>query len=338
MVECPDSVFRDGSLELVGEGRKIADKLGGSVVAVVLGECADQLAAQLARYGAGCILSINHPALAEGATDIQAEVLAVTVHERSPVIVLAVESPRGGDIARRLAARLGTGLVTACDHIDLVDGRLLATKPVYGNKALASFTCPAGRPQMATLSADAIDLPGADESAAAAVEQLHPDVELSSSGAWAIDFVPGDPLCVALTEAEIVVAGGMGMGTASNFRLVEDLADAIGGSVGASRRAIDEEWVDLDRQVGLTGKTVRPRLYIACGISGAIQHTMGMKDARAIVAINTDRTAPIFKIADVGVVGDVLDVLPALTAHLREVVAASSGSGAGEVIDALSHP
>ncbi|MEE8353020.1 MAG: electron transfer flavoprotein subunit alpha/FixB family protein [Dehalococcoidales bacterium] len=338
LVESPGGAFQDGSLELVGEGRKLADKLGGLSVAVVLGECADQTAAQLARHGAGRVLSISHPALAEDTVDTQAQLLAVTIRQRSPAIVLAVESPRGGDLARRLAARLGTGLVTACDRIDFEDGLLLATKPVYGNQASASFTCPADRPQMATLSADAIDLRTADESATATVEEFRPDIEVAPSGTRTLDLLPGDPRHVALTEAEIVVAGGMGMGTADNFKLVEALAEAIGGSVGASRRAVDEEWVTLDRQVGLTGKTVRPKLYIACGISGAIQHTMGMKDARAIVAINTDRTAPIFKIADVGVVGDVLDVLPALTTRLREAVAESAGSGAVEVFDALSHP
>jgi len=138
-----------------------------------------------------------------------------------------------------------------------------------------------------------------------------------------------------LTEADVVIAGGRGLGSQENFKLVHELADVLGGSVGATRMAVDDEWINRERQVGLTGKTVRPKLFIACGISGAIQHTMGMKDSRVIIAINTDRNAPIFKIADVGVVGDVLEVMPALTAQLREVIQQNPRPGVDEVLDAV---
>jgi electron transfer flavoprotein alpha subunit len=190
---------------------------------------------------------------------------------------------------------------------------------------------------MATINPDAVEVRPPDPAATAGMATLPVGADLPEPKTRVVDFIKGDPRSVPLTEAGIVVAGGKGLGCGENFKLVADLADAIGGSVAASRPAVDEEWVGRERQVGLTGKTVRPRLYIACGISGAIQHTMGMKDAATIVAINIDRNAPIFKLADVCVVGDVLEVLPALTARLRQVLANGPGKpDPGQVLDAVS--
>jgi len=322
LVEQQDEKLCDGCLEVVGEGAKIADKLNDKLTAVIAGGIATEQAQILARYGVGHIVSIRHPALSPYSVEIHAQVLAEVIKEHSPEVILAVDSVNGNDLSCRVAARLGTGLVTACDRIDVNnEGLLVQTKPVYGGKASATFVCPSARPQMATVNPDAIELRTPDTEAAAEVISLEVRLETEKSQTRSVDFIPGDPGAIDLTEAEIVIAGGKGLGSGSDFKLVDELAKAIGGTVGATRRAVDEEWITSDKQIGLTGKTVRPKLFIACGISGAIQHTMGMKDSGMIVAINTDRNAPIFKIADVGVVGDILEVLPSLTTQIREVLA-----------------
>jgi len=337
LVEYKNEKLQDGSLELVGEGRTLAEKMSQELAAVILGEVPGEQIGLLARHGAARILSIQHTALGDDSVETHTQVLSAAIEQYSPDVVLSVHSVDGADLAGRLAARLGTGLVTGCDRVDVSEeGLLAATRPVYGNKASATYVCRTGKPQMATVNPDAVDLKIPDPTATAEVVNLPVDIEPESSRTQVVDFLPGDPRSMAVTEADIVVAGGMGLGSRANFKLVEELADVIGGSVAATRPAVDEEWLPLEKQVGLTGKTVRPKLYIACGISGAIQHTMGMKDAGAIVAINKDRDAPIFKMADVSVVGDVLEVLPALTVRLREVLAERPKPGAGEVLDALS--
>ncbi len=339
LVEYRDDKLEDGSLELVGHGREVAGKTGQELAAVIFGEIPGELVTQLARYGASRVLCIKHLAAPERSVEIDTQLLSAAIEQHSPDMVLSLESITGADIARRLAARLGTGLVTACDRLDVGEDNLLAAvKPIYGSKASATIICPTSRPQMATVNPDAIDLKTPDDTASAEVVVLPVDIDLEDPGTKAVDLLRGDPRLVALVEAEIVVAGGIGLGSRENWKLVEELADAIGGSVAATRRAVDDEWITSDRQVGLTGKTVRPKLYIACGISGAIQHTMGMKDAKAIIAINTDREAPIFKMADVGVVGDVLKVLPVLTAKLREALKDKPEPGADAVFEALSNP
>ena len=339
LVEHRDGKLEDGALELVGHGREVAVKMGQALVAVVFGDIDTDLATQLARHGASSVLSLQHPGVAERSAEIDTQLAAVAVRQHSPGVLLLLESIAGADLARRLAARLGAGLVTSCDRLDIAeDGLLAATKSIYGGKASAVFVCPTTRPQMATLNPDAIDLRTRDDAATAEVVPLPLAVDLQEPKTRATGFLQGDPRLVALTEADIVVAGGMGLGSQKNWKLVEDLADAVGGSVAATRRVVDEGWVTSERQVGQTGKTVRPKLYIACGISGAIQHTMGMKDAAAIIAINTDRQAPIFKVADVGVIGDVVRVLPVLTAKLREALKGQPGPGADRVFDALSNP
>ncbi len=322
LVERQDEKLRGGCLEVVGEGRKIADKLNDELTAVIPGSIPGEQVELLAQYGAGRILSIEHPALAPYSVEIHAQILTEVIKEHSPDVVLAVDSINGTDLTCRVAARLGTGLVTSCDRVDVnSEGLLVQTKPVYGGKASATFVCPSARPQMATLNPDSVEMKTADTEATAEVTTLKVSLEPEEPQIQSVEFIPGDPRAIDLTEAEIVVAGGKGLGSGSDFKLVHELAEVIGGTVGATRRAVDEEWIGSEKQIGLTGKTVRPKLFIACGISGAIQHTMGMKDSGIIVAINTDGNAPIFKIADVGVVGDVLEMIPSLTDQIREVLA-----------------
>ena len=339
LIEHRDGKLEDGSLELAGHSREVAGKMDQELAAVVFGDMPGDMATQLARYGASRVLCIQHAAAGERSVEADTQLLVAAIEQHKPDTVLLLESITGADLARRVAARLGTGLVTACDRLDVGEDNLLAAvKPIYGSKASATIICPTSRPQMATVNPDAIDLKTPDDNATPEIVALPIDVELEEPRTTTVDFLQGNPRLVALVEAEIVVAGGMGLGSSENWRLVEELADAIGGSVAATRRAVDEEWITSDRQIGLTGKTVRPKLYVACGISGAIQHTMGMKDARAIIAVNTDREAPIFKMADVGVVGDVLKVLPVLTAKLREALKDKPQPGADEVFGALSNP
>lgn len=335
LIEEQDGILQDGSLELVGEGRKIADKLEEELTAVTPGSILSEQVELLGHHGAARILLVEHPALSEYSAETYSQVLADVIKEHSPSVVLSVHSANGADLACRVAARLGTGLITACDRADVSPEKLLVTvKPVYGGKAAASFCCPEARPQMATLNLDALDLKTADTSRTAEVVRLKVSLEAEKPQTQKVGFIQGDPRSMDLTEADIVIAGGKGLGSQENFKLVHELADVLGGSVGATRVAVDDEWIDRDRQVGLTGKTVRPKLFVACGISGAIQHTMGMKDSRVIIAINTDRNAPIFKISDVNVIGDVLELMPLLTAQLREVIQQNSKTGTDEVDDA----
>ena len=336
LIEHRNGELLDGSLELVGEGRKIADKINQELTAVLPGNIPSEQIELLAQFGATRILAIEHPALSPYSVESYSQVLSDVIEKQSPEIVLSVDSVNGTDLACRLAARLETGLVTSCERVDVNSEQLLVqTKPVYGGKASAAFVCSTAKPQMATVNPDAIELKMPDTKGTAEVISLKASLKPEKPHTQTVDFIPGDPRSVDLTEAEIVIAGGKGLGSQSNFKLVRELAEVIGGAVGATRRAVDDEWVTADKQIGLTGKTVRPKLFIACGISGAIQHTMGMKDARAIVAINLDRNAPIFKIADVGVVGDVLEVLPILTAQLREVLQQNPKPGINEVLDAI---
>ena len=337
LIEQQDEELQDGSLELVGEGRKIAEKMDEELTAVTLGNILSEQVALLAQHGATRILSIEHPALNEYSVETYSQVVSDVIEKHSPDVVLSVHSINGADLVCRVAARLGTGLVTACDRVDVSSEKLLVpVKPVYGGKAAATFCCPTAKPQMATVNLDALELKTPDTSLTAELVSLKASLEPEKPQTQAVGFIPGDPRLMDLTEAEVVVAGGKGLGSQENFKLIHELADVLGGSVGATRVAVDDEWVDRDRQIGLTGKTVRPKLFIACGISGAIQHTMGMKDSKIIIAINKDRNAPIFKVADVGVVGDVLEVMPVLTAQLREVMQQNPKPGINEVIDAVS--
>ena len=322
LIEQQEERLRDGCLEVVGEGRKIADKLGDEITAVITDSIPDEQINLLAQHGASRILSVEHPALNPYSVEIHAQILEQVIKQHTPDVVLAVDSVNGVDLACRVAARLGSGLVTACDRVDVNSERLLVTtKSVYGGKASATFVCPAAKPQMATVNPDALELKTLDTEATAEVTKLEVNLKPEQPHIRSVDFIKGAPKAIDLTEAEIVIAGGRGLGSKSGFALVDRLAEVIGGTVGATRRAVDEEWITSDKQIGLTGKTVRPKLIIACGISGAIQHTMGMKDSGIIVAINTDQNAPIFKIADASVVGDVLEVLPALTAQLSKAMA-----------------
>jgi electron transfer flavoprotein alpha subunit len=335
LLEIIDGKPGDGSLELVGEAARLAEKLKSVTVIVLLGNLPADQVALLTHHGAKIIAFIEHPALSDASAEINASLFADQIKKYSPRIVLAVHNINGADLASRIATILNIGLVTACDRVDTnTDGQLVNTKPIYAGKAAASSVTITTKPQMATVNPNALDLKTPNPKNTSETITITPDVQPPAARTRKVGFVKGDPRSIPLTEAEIVICVGMGITKKENLKAVEDLANVIGGSVAATRRVVDEGWIGLPRQIGLTGKTVHPKLYIACGVSGAIQHTMGMKDSRAIIAINIDRNAPIFKIADVAILGDVNKVVPVLTAHLKQALAQVVKPTVGDVLNA----
>jgi len=318
--------LQEVSLELVSEGRRLADKLGEQLGAVVVGSDIAGLAPPLVHLGADMVWLLDSPSLAAYCPELYTDALVQLIEANRPAMVLAGDTSISQDLAPRLAARLKTGLVTECTALSLdEEGLLSQTKPSYGGKASSNVVCPEARPQIATVKPGIMDMGVPDSSRTAEVVKITPQFsgELKTR---VVDFIKADPKTVSLGEAELIVAGGGGAGSAENWQLIEELAEALGASLAATRVAVDAGWITSDRQIGQTGKTVSPRLYIACGISGAIQHTMGMKDSKLIIAINKDRNAPIFKLADVKVIGDVVEIVPAITHRLSELAKSSQDS------------
>ncbi len=319
LAEQREGRLQEVSLELVSEGRKLADKLGEQLGAVIVGSDIAELAQPLVHLGADKVWLLDSPLLATYCPEFYTDALAHLIEANHPTIVLSGDTSIGQDLAPRLAARLKTGLVTECTALSLdQEGLVVPTKPSYEGKASSTVVYLKARPQMATVKPGIMDTGTPDPSLTAEVVKLTPECR-SKLKTKVGGFIKADPKTVSLNEVESIVAGGGGVGSADNWRLIEELAEELGASVAASRIAVDAEWVTSDKQVGQTGKTVSPRLYIACGISGAIQHTMGMKDAKLIIAINKDRNAQIFKLADVGVVGDLMETVPAIIQLLREL-------------------
>jgi electron transfer flavoprotein alpha subunit len=304
-----DGKLRRPSLEAVSEAARLTASLGGPVTAVVVGPGSEGLAGELASYGAEKVLVFDDPALGAYATEPYARALAHAVTEAKPAAVLVPCTAMGKDLAPRAAARLGAGLASDCVAFTAKDGRLEARRPMYAGKAYATVRWE-GEPQMATLRPNVFALEKPDPSRKAQVVKGEIDTS-SRAKVTAVHAAAAGK--VELTEAQIIVSGGRGLKGPENFHLIQDLADALGAAVGASRAVVDAGWVDHQFQVGQTGKTVSPTLYVAAGISGAIQHLAGMSSSKVIVAINKDPDAPIFKVANYGLVGDVFEILPRLT-------------------------
>jgi electron transfer flavoprotein alpha subunit len=307
-----DGSFRKVAYEAVSEGRRLADTLGEAVTAVVLGSGVDGMAADLGKYGADKILVGDDPALADYTTDTYTNVLFDIVKDTDPRIFLLGASSLGKDLAARIAARLGVGLAMDCIAIELNGETINATRPMYGGKVLAKVTLQ-GTPQMVAIRPNVMEIE--EEPKGGDVEKVEANVGVRKTRVVEKKLETASK--VDLTEADVVVSGGRGMG-GSDFTLLEDLAKLLGGTVGASRSAVDEGWRPHSDQVGQTGKVVSPTLYIACGISGAIQHLAGMGASKYIVAINKDPEAPIFKKADYGVVEDLFAAVPAIIAELKK--------------------
>ncbi|MCG8400892.1 MAG: electron transfer flavoprotein subunit alpha/FixB family protein [Firmicutes bacterium] len=303
--------------ELLSEGRKIADQLGEELAAVLVGKDVAGQVDSLGQYGADKVYLVESNDLENYTTDGYTKVVADLVKQYEPTALLLGCTVTGRDLAAGLAQRLETGLMTDCTGMEMADGQLVFTRPIYAGKALVKAACPEARPVMATMRPNTFT---------AVVNAKTPEVVRVTPDTGNIRQVIKDVVRQIssrpeLTEADVIISGGRGMKGPENFKMLEELGDVLGAGVGASRAAVDAGWISHSYQVGQTGKTVSPVLYIACGISGAIQHLAGMSSAKCIVAINKDEEANIFKVADYGIVGDLFEVLPVLTEELKKITA-----------------
>jgi electron transfer flavoprotein alpha subunit len=315
---------RDGELkkvtfEILGQAQKLAEQLGCQAVAVVLGHDITALANTLGQYGAAKVFLADAPMLAEYSPDGWATVVANLAEREEPAVILGPATAFGRDLLPRVAAKLGAGLASDVTGFEVTDGRLLIERPIYAGKAIATVRVNTD-PQMATVRANTFPVPQPNSTASADVEQL--DLAGYDAMATVKDMATGGGEKLDVAEADIIVSGGRGMSGPDNYAMLEELAEVLpNAAVGASRASVDAGWRPHADQVGPTGKTVSPSLYIACGISGAVQHLAGMKTSKYIVAINKDPDAPIFKLADYGIVADLFDVVPQITKEVSKLYA-----------------
>ncbi|OPX84258.1 MAG: Acryloyl-CoA reductase electron transfer subunit beta [Pelotomaculum sp. PtaB.Bin104] len=316
--EVKEGKIKNVAFELLTAGRKVADQTGEELAAVLMGKDVAGLAASLGEYGADKVFVADDDKLAQYTSDAYSKVLADMIKEKDPSTVLFGCTVQGRDLAAKVAQKVGAGLLSDCIAMDLEGGSLIFTRPVYSGKALLKAGIPEKSPAMATIRPNVL----AAEAAPRQAEVVNVAVNLDANDLRQVikDVVMQISSRPELTEANIIVAGGRGMKGAEGFKVLEDLADAIGAAVGASRAAVDSGWIEQIFQVGQTGKIVSPTLYIACGISGAIQHMAGMSSSKCIVAINKDEEAAIFKNADYGIVGDLFQVVPILTEEVKKVL------------------
>ncbi|MGL5652091.1 MAG: electron transfer flavoprotein subunit alpha/FixB family protein [Paraclostridium sp.] len=317
---------RDGAItpvviELLGEGRKLADEIGVNLCAILLGENVDSMAKELVAYGADTVYTADDELLEKFTTDAYTKVITDAINEFKPEIVLYGATHIGRDLAPRIASRVSTGLTADCTklEIDPDDKKLKQTRPAFGGNIMATIICPNTRPQMSTVRPGVMEKAEKNDSRNGKIVPMSFNLSKDDIRVEVIKTVKTKKDLVSLTDANIIVSGGLGMGSPEGFEMLKQLADKLGGVVGASRAAVDAGWIDHSHQVGQTGTTVKPNLYIACGISGAIQHLAGMQNSDFIIAINKNETAPILDIADYGIVGDVKDIVPLLTEKLDSV-------------------
>lgn len=310
IAEQQDGAFRKVTFEALSEGWRIAGEIGSDVKALVMGENVEALTPELAKYGASAILVADDSALADYVPDLYADAAAAVIEAQKPVVVLMGATAQGRDLAARLAARLDAAIAMDCVALKTQGSELTATRPIYGGKVLADVAL-TGTPKIAVIRPNAMEI--AETAGSGAVEKIEISSRDSKYNVLEKHLETGK---IELTEANVVVSGGRGMG-GPDYTILEDLADVLGGAVGASRSAVDEGWRPHADQVGQTGKVVSPSLYVACGISGAIQHLAGMSSSNVIVAINKDPDAPIFTKADYGVVGDLFEVVPEITKAVK---------------------
>lgn len=302
------------SIELIGEAKRLAAQVGCKVCAIVCGYRIDQLVIELAGYGVDIIYVADAPELEEYTTDAYTHVIYQAVTRYKPDIFLMGATFIGRDLGPSIAVQCQTGLTADCTklEIDPEDGRLLQTRPAFGGNLMATIVCEHHRPQMSTVRPGIMARAEFSRDSHAEIIDLKTDFDGVELREKVLKIVKSMREVVSLTDAKVIVSGGRGLGTPEGFELVKKLADRLGGVVGASRAAVDAGWISNSHQVGQTGTTVRPELYIACGISGAIQHLAGMQESRCIVAINKNENAPIFEVADYGIVGDLYKVIPAI--------------------------
>jgi electron transfer flavoprotein alpha subunit len=314
-----DGELQKVALELLGKGRQIADKLGTPLTAVLLGSEVDSIAKDLVAYGADKVLYAEDKLLKHYTTDGYAKVICDLVNERKPEILFIGATFIGRDLGPRLAARLSTGLTADCTALDIDDEtkNLLMTRPAFGGNLMATIVCGDHRPQMSTVRPGVFEKLSKDTSRKGEIEKVKASLSDSDIRTKVEEVVKLAKDVMDISEAKILVSGGRGLGSKEGFDLLKELANVLGGSIAGSRAAVDNGWIDKAYQVGQTGKTVRPQLYIACGISGAIQHLAGMQDSDYIIAINKDENAAIMKVADLAIVGDYNKVIPEMISQIK---------------------
>lgn len=330
------------SFELISEGRKLADELGTKLYGILLGHNIEGIAKELGGYGADGVYVCDHPLLENYTTDGYTKVICDTVMEYKPEVMLIGATNIGRDLGPRCAARLHTGLCADCTHLDIdvpkykqflresstlapamIDGipeedrNLKMTRPAFGGNVMATIVCRNYRPQMATVRPGVMELGEKDTSRTGEVVMVDAGLTEADMNVEILDVVKQTKKAVDITDAKILVSGGRGVGGPEGYNPLRELAAELGGEVSSSRIGVDSGWIEKDRQVGQTGKTVHPELYIACGISGAIQHQAGMEDSEFILAINTDKFCPMMQLADLGIVGDLKKIVPALTEAVK---------------------
>ena len=318
------------ALELIGKGKDLAKDLDTDVTAVLIGSDVKGLVDVLAEYGADKVIVVDDPELKEYRTEPYAHALASVINEFKPDVMLVGATAIGRDLGPRVSARVHTGLTADCTQLDIGDfpmtpvpgkeqkhNQLLMTRPAFGGNTIATIACPEFRPQMATVRPGVMQKAERVPGAKAEVIEFNPGFTPDNKYVEILEVVKAVSDVADIMDAKILVSGGRGVGSPENFKLLEDLADALGGTVSCSRAVVDSGWKPRDLQVGQTGKTVRPQVYFAIGISGAIQHVAGMEESDIIVAINKDENAPIFDVADYGIVGDLNKIVPALTEQIK---------------------
>jgi len=319
------------ALELIGKGKDLAKDLDTTVTAVLIGHDVMGLTEVLGEYGADKVIVVDDPELKEYRTEPYTHALASVIDEFKPDVFLIGATAIGRDLGPRVCARIHTGLTADCTQLDIGDfpltpmpgkeqkhNQLLMTRPAFGGNTIATIACPEFRPQMATVRPGVMQKAPREVGRKAEIIEFNPGFEPNNKYVEIVEVVKAVSDVADIMDAKILVSGGRGVGSAENFKLLEELAEAIGGTVSCSRAVVDAGWKPKDLQVGQTGKTVRPHVYFAIGISGAIQHVAGMEESDIIIAINKDDTAPIFDVADYGVVGDLNKILPVLTQKIKE--------------------
>ncbi len=317
---------RDGSakpvgLELLNPGQRLAKVQGGALVAVIIGNNIESAIKDATKYGAEKIIAVDDKIYEQYTTDAYVDTLVALLKKYEPTTMFVGATGNGRDMAPRVSCRLGTGLTADCTALDIdeEDGKMAWTRPAFGGNLMATIKCPDSIPQIGTVRPGVFKKLEADESRTAEVINEKVDIDPAKIRTKVVELIKEAATeIVNLEGADVIVSGGRGLGDPSKFELIKELADLLGGEVGASRAAVDAGWIAHSHQVGQTGKTVSPKLYIACGISGAIQHMAGMSGSRTIVAINKDADAPIFNIADYGIVGDLNTIVPMLINEIKK--------------------
>ena len=319
--------LRDGEIEaytfeLIGKGRELADKLKTELTGVLIGDNIKEKAQELISYGAERVIVVSHPLLKNFIAESYSKVVSEIIKRERPEIFLAGSTTMGRALLSRVAANVKTGLTADCTGLDIDSetGNLIQTRPAFGGSVMASILTPSHRPQMATVRPRVFKKPQRDDSRKGKIEEFIPSDEAVKCRVKYSGFIPDETSHINIEEADIIFSGGRGLKGPENFKHLFELAEMVGGAVGASRVAVDEGWIPYSHQVGQTGKTVAPKIYIAFGISGAIQHLAGMQTADVIIAVNKDPDAPIFKIADIGIVGDLFEVIPVLKNKLKQLI------------------